>query len=959
MDKYTEALELTGLGSEDQAALYVNRSVAYLKLHDNNPQSAVASEESSTHLEDFRYKALYDAKQAINLWPTWWRAYYRAGCAYTALNKMEKAIDVLDRALALEPVNQDVQDARDYARMKLGQQDRSEHLDHRSIEVPDKGQGRLWDKSSFDVQSTVMGMLKDEGTGLGNIVQDLIEAENYRYGMNGYPVDYNLAAKYYEKAANADNPYGLYNLAVLTAEGKGVQRDIPKAITLLKQAAGKTMSGNSSSIKNIGIAESQHALGVFHEDGVGVLRSPSIAAFWYEKASENGSAEAAHNLGLLYMAGKGVDRNIVTGKEYLKLAASRGAPNAMLSLAWDYASNGDVRNARTMYKRAVDNGSGHAALIREAFEALVNETERKIELVSEWETANGLHSDGMTLEDRMLRKSNWDKSGGLQWFEKDILDITAQLSSPTSPLSKFGLRPRFDYHQILLHASRGSGMAQIMLSAKESFLRALAIVIQMDVYDGLQDEDLDAEYVRCFAHAVRTEGIVIDVMLELTNNMLTVINRVLAKEGSSKSQLDIDARYCFAWFNCTSYKATASFLKECSGKYPNEIGFHKMCAAMFSFQKRFEEGLQELDAVLKLSSEPPFDIWFDRASCMRLLPELVDPQKAIDEYLKFLRAAPTDHRHVPEAYYCMAYLHVMKRDSTRQGLSATLHEEIPPETRECYEKGLEMEKMQLPFFLPYETANKLLVEHLILNDNVVRHGCSSKVQSSDAPVATEEDKEPKVEAKSLSRKEILRSPLRIQIIREVREYYNRRNSLSASMPFKTQTSVMPKKRQKIPKSVANLKTITFRDMDPTFDHVYEGYVIKIKMIEEALTGGPSIITIIEDDNGDVHRCCIYNFVSEMNNAKVQETFGIGCTMNLLNPFMRVAFDGKPAIRVDDPNTLINFDQGGPPKDVCRFCLTRDAKHVCGRCKKARYCCRECQVDDWKLYKHKLVCVKLT
>jgi hypothetical protein len=68
------------------------------------------------------------------------------------------------------------------------------------------------------------------------------------------------------------------------------------------------------------------------------------------------------------------------------------------------------------------------------------------------------------------------------------------------------------------------------------------------------------------------------------------------------------------------------------------------------------------------------------------------------------------------------------------------------------------------------------------------------------------------------------------------------------------------------------------------------------------------------------------------------------------------FLGKPAIRVDDPNSIIFT--GKIVKDICRFCSQAESKFKCSKCVKAKYCSKECQTYDWKLLKHKLVCYEL-
>ena len=53
-------------------------------------------------------------------------------------------------------------------------------------------------------------------------------------------------------------------------------------------------------------------------------------------------------------------------------------------------------------------------------------------------------------------------------------------------------------------------------------------------------------------------------------------------------------------------------------------------------------------------------------------------------------------------------------------------------------------------------------------------------------------------------------------------------------------------------SLANLKKITLKDMDPTKDQVYDGCVLEARIIDWPLVVH-GIMVLIEDENGDVER----------------------------------------------------------------------------------------------------------
>ncbi len=59
----------------------------------------------------------------------------------------------------------------------------------------------------------------------------------------------------------------------------------------------------------------------------------------------------------------------------------------------------------------------------------------------------------------------------------------------------------------------------------------------------------------------------------------------------------------------------------------------------------------------------------------------------------------------------------------------------------------------------------------------------------------------------------------------------------------------------------------------------------------------------------------------------------------------MARDGKPDIRIDDPNSLIKIGNESKIQNMCRYCGKENAKSVCGRCDRAQYCDKICQMIE--------------
>ncbi len=103
------------------------------------------------------------------------------------------------------------------------------------------------------------------------------------------------ALAWYEKAAEQKQPYSLFNLGILYANGiGGAPFDQFKAHQFYLDAA-------------IGeVPPAMYEIALMLERGLGCIQNYSEAAFWYEEAAKRGHMESFNNLGVLYKEGHGV-----------------------------------------------------------------------------------------------------------------------------------------------------------------------------------------------------------------------------------------------------------------------------------------------------------------------------------------------------------------------------------------------------------------------------------------------------------------------------------------------------------------------------------------------------------------------------------------------------------------------------------------------------------------------------
>ena len=256
-----------------------------------------------------------------------------------------------------------------------------------------------------------------------------------------------------------------------------------------------------------------------------------------------------------------------------------------------------------------------------------------------------------------------------------------------------------------------------------------------------------------------------------------------------------------------------------------------------------------------------------------------------------------------------------------------------------------MEKFQLPCYMPYESRTKNVVEMSFKSVDLCKTG----------------DIQPNPTSQCSRRKNSthLLDPRRIELFKRHRQFLSSRQILTYDRSFLYLTHTnLPHTLQTKPKKLTHLKPITLKEMDPTKNHLYDGCVLSLTIIEETLVFEPSILLLVEDDNLDIQRLFIYGFHPNDGLHLIKEVFRIGKKMDVLNPSIKIGTtDLKPGIRVDDFQSIIMQDDTEQAMQMCRCCGEGNAMYRCSKCKTAFYCSKECQFIDWKHYRHKWICKK--
>jgi localization factor PodJL len=132
----------------------------------------------------------------------------------------------------------------------------------------------------------------------------------------GVATNYDEAAKWYDRAAQAGVVPATFRLGTLYEKGLGVKKDADIARRYYTQAAER------------GNAKAMHNLAVLDADGGGRGANYKSAAQWFRKAADRGVADSQFNLGILYARGIGVEQNLAESYKWFSLAAAQGDSDA-------------------------------------------------------------------------------------------------------------------------------------------------------------------------------------------------------------------------------------------------------------------------------------------------------------------------------------------------------------------------------------------------------------------------------------------------------------------------------------------------------------------------------------------------------------------------------------------------------------------------------------------------------
>jgi TPR repeat protein len=243
---------------------------------------------------------------------------------------------------------------------------------------------------------------------------------------HGVVQDDKEAAKYYEEAAKAGNPTGMFNIAIMAQTGRGRDEvDFASAVDWYRKAAAAGIQTAEVLLAQLmssgqGFArpdprgaagifqrlanpphnnrDAQYHLGLIYDEGRCGTKDPQQAQKYFQLSHDQGVDGATCDLAAMYLQGRPpvIPANVTLGIETFKQAASRGHPMSHYNLGviyqkGEYGQAADPVAARAYFEFAAENGITEAQvefgtiLVREGRrEADAAEKQRKLEMAARY-----------------------------------------------------------------------------------------------------------------------------------------------------------------------------------------------------------------------------------------------------------------------------------------------------------------------------------------------------------------------------------------------------------------------------------------------------------------------------------------------------------------------------------------------------------------------------------------------
>uniref|UniRef100_A0AC35GYP0 MYND-type domain-containing protein n=1 Tax=Panagrolaimus sp. PS1159 TaxID=55785 RepID=A0AC35GYP0_9BILA len=872
IDVYSKILQIPGLIPEDQAMIFSNLSATHLMFKD----------------KDSLKIAELNAKWAIQVWPCWWRGYFRLARVQSENGEHRQAEESINKALALNPSSEEARNELSIVRgnisvstIRVSKEEDSinELLIQKRYGIGKKQAKKIINKTAHAPGGEILLALK--------------------YFKEG---NYSKAIQNFEIAANRGEPDALYYLGRIYHYGEGVNRDYKISMEYLMKAA---TTYRALPLNGGCISAAQYLIGRKYADGVGVEKDYRKAAEWYEKSCNNGYPDAASELGVMYSNGQGVTKSMEKAFNYFKHAAELGHPYGMYQLG--------VR-----YMNAEGTGSAEP-------------TKEDLVLAKKWLKLAVKKGNTEALKElKDFEKYNNGNAGVMATAQKLVNELTPV---PKNPMDKeqFGPYIKQAAKKGSVIAQRHSDIWKYLYLATEALSKNDSASVMVALANAIRLDHELAKVSEIFYPLIE------DQMKTNSDNLETIICFINTRKKQSdgyeiEEKMEIkmkDALSLSFIMHSKRYTDNGQLIDKYLPKFPNDLYLLEQRVISHIGAEEFQKALTVVDNALALYPKSVQLLYWRAIVFCSQCNKSSEAIKALDN---FLDIAPKGHNKIPECHYRKAKSYYSQSNNSK--------------FIESYEDGLESEKKQLPCFLPNNFVYKPIFAKICDQLKSVK----GNNKQSNISISTLNKIKLNVQRKFL-----------ISKCRAAFADAEEKATLSARPGSRIHLTNIVAKSQKTakPPSLVSLKKITLREMDPTEDKIYNGFVFQATIIDWACEIG-GISTVIEDENGNVQRLTVCNWPSkdthfnEMIDA--MKRFYPNSTVSIVNPYMRLAPDNLCFIRVENPAYILIDNTTA--ENRCHVCGVKAETMKCGRCLMSKYCSKECQIYDCKVLEHNIICKHL-
>jgi tetratricopeptide (TPR) repeat protein len=466
--------------------------------------------------------------------------------------------------------------------------------------------------------------------------------------------------------------------------------------------------------------------------------------------------------------------------------------------------------------------------------------------------------------------------------------------------------------------AKGSEFAVMIKEAMIQFIAGLQILGQNAL---LPDQEYDRMIV-AFAEAIQIQEFVCTFPQPALPKLFQCLERIITRFGDKADKVDESARILYLFLK----NLQNDVLAESLAKYPESNWLRKAAGCVKCAKQQFLESVDDFDAVLK-SNPKDIETLYNKATALKFANKI---DEAIEAFELFIKISPKDHRKIPEAHYAIGLTDAQKIiGPVKPNTPIAEPRKVFDALKKKYLDGLEAEKLQLPFFMPYKSPPKQMLEQQM---DALFKMCKNQ---GDTTIELPEFKRVFMP---------LQDAFRVKAVRSHRANFKRWMESG-----KVQKKVVEPSEAK-PTPIEGKTAIVLIQMDQKNDSNYDEKFLPCCIIESPILQDGILDFVVEDPNRHV----VSVLVDEVSEEDAKK-FKVGCTALLVSPKLtkRVQSDGvMPVIRISSPNSVLF---GQPKKSPCSFCGAENAAKKCSKCHVAKYCSKECQELDWKHLQHFNTC----